>query len=407
MLRGMDAAPWSMGQRLTFRFFAAYFVLYTFPWPVGDIPGTSWLRGVIGRADASFVTWVGDRFLGVTAIQHPTGSGDTLFDFVALFRVAVLALLLSTIWSLADRASRDHRVLHEILRVYLRFFLADMMLSYGLAKVWKSQFPEPTAVRLFQPFGAATPPGLLWTFMGASTPYTIFGGLSEAVGGVLLLFRRTASLGALVVAGVMANVVLLNYSYDVAVKLFSSNLLLLALFLAAPDVPRLLAVLVLNRATQPGERAWPRSARGRRIGQVIGLLFATFLLYRHITEKNQDYHEYGDGSPPEELYGVEAMIPGPRWKVVGFRSGTFSMLSDADSVQRLRCKLGEHALILNEFLRPVATYVLHVERPAADRLFLVGKFRGELVVASLKRIERPDFTLRETFHWVQEFSNIH
>jgi hypothetical protein len=39
--------------------------------------------------------------------------------------------------------------------------------------------------------------GILWTFMAASTGYTIFAGLAEAVAGLLLLFRRTSTLGAL------------------------------------------------------------------------------------------------------------------------------------------------------------------------------------------------------------------
>jgi hypothetical protein len=63
--------------------------------------------------------------------------------------------------------------------------------------------------------------GLLWTFMGASAAYTIFTGLGELVGGLLLTTRRTALAGALVSAAVMTHVAVLNFCYDVPVKLFS------------------------------------------------------------------------------------------------------------------------------------------------------------------------------------------
>lgn len=56
--------------------------------------------------------------------------------------------------------------------------------------------------------------GLLWNFIGASAAYTIFTGVAEVLGGLLLVARRTALLGALVCIGVMSNVVLLNFSYD-------------------------------------------------------------------------------------------------------------------------------------------------------------------------------------------------
>ena len=42
-------------------------------------------------------------------------------------------------------------------------------------------------------------------------------------------------LGALIAAVVMSQIVMLNFSYDVPVKLFSMHLLLQALVLAAPD----------------------------------------------------------------------------------------------------------------------------------------------------------------------------
>jgi hypothetical protein len=95
---------------------------------------------------------------------------------------------------------------------------------------------------------------LLWTFMGASIPYVIFTGAAEMLGGLLLAARRTTLLGALVCIGVLSNVVMLNFSYDVPVKLYSSHLLLMAVFLAAPDLRRLASLFVWNRRVPPAEQ---------------------------------------------------------------------------------------------------------------------------------------------------------
>ena len=125
----------------------------------------------------------------------------------------------------------------------VRFTLATAMLLYGAEKVIPEQFGTPLPSDLLEPIGEGSPMHLLWTFMGTSIPYVIFTGAAEMLGGLLLAARRTTLLGALVCIGVLSNVVMLNLSYDVPVKLYSSHLLLMAVFLAAPDLRRLAVAL--------------------------------------------------------------------------------------------------------------------------------------------------------------------
>ena len=69
------------------------------------------------------------------------------------------------------------------------------------------------------------------------------------VAGLLLLYRPTVTLGLFAATGAFLNVVMINMSYDVPVKLYASHLLLACLFLLAWDAKRLFRFLVLNRAT--------------------------------------------------------------------------------------------------------------------------------------------------------------
>ncbi len=103
----------------------------------------------------------------------------------------------------AGRRAREHARAHELLRILLRFAVGSALIGYGVAKIIKTQFPFPGVDTLLEPYGEASPMGLLWTFMGFSTGYNIFVGLSEAGGGVLLFYRRTTTLGALILVPAM------------------------------------------------------------------------------------------------------------------------------------------------------------------------------------------------------------
>jgi hypothetical protein len=102
--------------------------------------------------------------------------------------------------------------------------------------------------------------------------YTVFGGLVEVSGAILLCFRATATLGGLISAGALANVVALNFGYDVNVKVYSSVLLLMAIFVTAKDARPLMDFLLRRRPAQPTPTV-PLfvSARANRLATVAGL----------------------------------------------------------------------------------------------------------------------------------------
>src|SRR5262249_16489190 len=148
-------------------------------------------------------------------------------DYVRLLVIVILAALGAIAWSLVDRR-RAHPRLATAAWIVLRYYVAAAMMFYGAAKIVKSQFPDLPPGWTCQRVGGSSPMRLMWDFMGYSTLYTVFAGLAEALGGVLLLWRRTATLGALVVIAVMTNVVMMNFSYDVPLKLYSTRLLVMA-----------------------------------------------------------------------------------------------------------------------------------------------------------------------------------
>jgi len=196
--------------------------------------------------------WVAKTVFHIAKPSGATGdNGDVSEEFARLLICVVVGIVGAIAWTLADRRRPRGEWVESVNRVLLRYSIALGLMSYGVAKIFPQQFP-PIAIRtLDRRVGDLTPMTLLWTFMQYSRPYAFFGGLMELTACVLLCFRRTATLGALVCVAVMTNVTLMNYFYAVPVKLYATMLTLSAAVLVLYDARRLLDVFVRNRPVAP------------------------------------------------------------------------------------------------------------------------------------------------------------
>lgn len=264
---GETTTRWGLGKRFGFVFLAVYLCLAIVPDVLGVVPGVGdlWLG-----LWAALMSVLGNAAFGIEApiLVQMTGSGDMTWDWIRTFWLLVLALVTAIAVVAIDRRSADYAVWYARLRVLVRYALALALFSYGFAKLTGNQFAPPSPLELTRTYGESSPMGLAWTFMGHSPAYGWFTGLAEILGGALLLARRTTTLGALVAIGVMANVVAINFCFDVPVKLYSSLLLGMAVFLAAHDARRLVDFLILGRTPAPAEPP-PTRTRRMRIARVV------------------------------------------------------------------------------------------------------------------------------------------
>jgi uncharacterized membrane protein YphA (DoxX/SURF4 family) len=416
------APVWSPMKRLLFRFAFCYLVLYSFPFPLYYIPYVGMIGMWTFQMWNKLVPWVGQQVFGVTITVFPNGSGDTTFNYVQVFCYLVIATAVTLVWSLLDRRRPNYVRLYEWLRVYVRFVLAVAMIGYGTSKAVPTQFPAPAFDRLMQPYGDSSPMGLLWTFMGASAAYTMFTGIGELAGGLLLAFRRTTLLGALVCIGIMTNVVMLNFSYDVPVKLYSTHLLLMAAFLAAHDLHRLANVLVLNRPAEPAvdrplfRRKWLHY--GTKALAVLFVAYLTVTGLQFSYKQRQDYSEAEAAKSP--LYGLwnveEMMVDGKvrpplvtdrdRWRRAMFTGGnrmSFQLMSDSRARYNVEIDRKKRTLAFTKRDDPNWKSTLAYNRPEPKLLVMQGTFDGHQVRARLRQEEIPKFLLMTRgFHWINE-----
>jgi len=254
----MDPAP-GLVRRLAERFGLIALGLYHLPLFLNNYPSLG--GGAGGFADGLAVRW-GHVFTApgiwlARRLFHLSGpmttasagdNGDVGEEFARLILGIVIGAVVAVVWTMADRRRPGARWVEGSLRVMLRYSIALGLVSYAIAKLLPQQFPPLTPMGYETRVGELSPMGLLWTFMRYSRPYSLFGGVMESVAIVLLCFRRTATLGALVTAAVMTNVALMNLAYDVQVKLYAIMLVVSAAVLIAYDLPRLLRVFVTNTA---------------------------------------------------------------------------------------------------------------------------------------------------------------
>jgi hypothetical protein len=431
-------APWGLVRRFLFRFLFVYLILVVFPFPLWQLitlqhhvlPGTADMWEFMGKYTEfwdAVVPWVGEHVFQVeVVILRPNGSGDTTYDYILTFCYAAVAALAALVWSLVARRWRSHPRLQLWLTVYISFYLAANMITYGAMKFIKVQMPEPSLFLLLRPYGETSPMGVLWRFMGHSTLFCSLIGATEMIGGLLLAVRRTRLVGALLIAAVMGNVFLLNVCFDVPVKLWSAQLTAMAVLVAAPNLGRLFQFLVLQRATAPVVQQPLFRSKWLRIGAAV--LAGAFVLGWTGYELHAHYKFYttmGDGAPKPRLYGIwtveEYLVDGQaqpplltdksRWRRLlidrsmeeyGW-SGILIQGMD-DQVLPYNVKLDDttRTLMLTRMDNPAWSATLTFSEPGPDRMVLEGVVDGHRVRITLHRVDLSRLNLNRPIHWINE-----
>ena len=137
-----------------------------------------------------------------------------------------------------------------------RYVAAFILLIYGFAKINGSQFTILDS-ELDKPMGHVSGFWLTWYYFGFSPVYGTFIALVEIGGAILLTFRRTALLGASILAPVLANIVLIDVFYGVGPDAtIVAFLLLVAMFaLIVPEARKLVALFWPARGSTPDPTA--------------------------------------------------------------------------------------------------------------------------------------------------------
>jgi hypothetical protein len=299
---------------------------------------------------------------------------------------------------------------------------------YGIIKLFALQMGFPNSSLLATPLGDLLPMRLSWMFMGYSTPYQVFSGAMEVLAGILLLFRRTASFGTVVATGVFINVMMMNLSYDIPVKIFSIRLVVMCFFLLAHEYKRILSFFVFNRTAEACSiysvqftKKWARIARVVLklifIGVAVGWMFySTWDRYKQLNAPQPQ------GPIARGIYNVETYVINKdtipplitdtiRWQDFILENG-FGSIKTTDSIFRKRYQRAyfnyniDTAKHLLNFVKSFAdtSFLLSMryEIPDSSSVRLWGKLRNDSLFVFLRKSNRHFQLTERQFHWLSE-----
>jgi hypothetical protein len=393
---------WNAAQRLGFRFISLFFGQLIFVHIFGRLvpPVSQFLHWLVPFFSKVF------RIVPYDIVTFENGSGDTSYNWVLLLLILILAIIGSVIWGIFFAKDTNYDRLNYWFMVALRFYVATALIDYGMIKIWKMQFPYPSPYRLMQNYGESSPMGLAWTFLGFSKGYNIFMGIAELLA-ALLFWRRTVTIGAIITLMTTANVMAINYFYDVPVKILSSTLFLMTLYILLFNLKDLLLFFFTrNPVALSIQKSYRFSKRYLNIGLLslkYLVIFFSLVVTAYFTNDayNQDFN-----LPKHRLFGyyeISSSDSTNRWRKINFiyndllrsynSNGTTSTFSvEIDSLKgqiKLSNVVSKDSIY--QFL-----YKMHL-----DTLRLSEKSKNKELILIRKRTSNTRLMTRG-FHWVNE-----
>jgi hypothetical protein len=410
-------AHWSFPQRLVFRFVFILLTLFILLFNNGTFPMIYIILWPFLLQVHIFIPWVAKTILHLPyqVTIFTNGSGDTTYDYLVLLCITVTAVLGAILWTILDRKRNNYSWLFYWLTVAVRFYVGFMLIQYGSIKLVQLQFLPPGFSRLIMPYGDSSPMGLAWTFLGFSKGYNIFMGIAEMMAG-LLLFRRTVTFGAIMTLMASANVMAVNYFYDVPVKIVSTSLVLMSLFLLAPNIINLLKFFFGTEAVKLSSVPAPITHnKWLKISKyTFKYLVIAYVALSMVSTIVKGMKMYGENAPKSPLYGTyeikEAFKDNARisndnpkkWKTIMFQG------PEHVKVKYIGEEMADFDLVLDpkkmkmKLISTITgqdTLTFKYELNKANQLTLTGEGKDAFEMIFTKK----KFVLTERgFHWINE-----
>lgn len=372
-----------------------------------------------------FVQWIGIHTFHLTgpeATLHVQSGSDSALHWIALPVMLAIAIVAGVAWKLMDRSRADRNLL-AWLRLIVRLTLGVAMLRYGFIKVFPIQFPTPPLAVLNEPVGDASPTMLFWTLYGVHPYFVMFLGWTEIIAGITLLFRRTAFFGATLTFIVMANVALLDVTFNVPVKLYSLSLLVMAAVLLTPELGSILRLFLTRKVVVAGQCWGPETSRVATQRLLLGIellvmvlacwQFAsgTYAVWNMKQQSAKDPTTFTGGwllrSGGEGLVGAD----GSQIVRIFFEPNSDTYFRAANgTLWRSRAIYDRAHQRLRILYEVRGMLIFGVNQPDANRLVLtpLGPTGAYITPLMLTRIALPTTypLLEDRIHWVSEFESL-
>lgn len=358
------------------------------------------------------IKWVGDHVFKLEEGYTAHILSDSTGIYTHAFIIAIFSMLCAIIWSLADKEEKNFGRIWYMFRVAASYYLALQLFRYGFDKVFKGQFYFPEPNTLYTPMGHLSPDILYWSTIGSSYTYSVFAGILEIVPAILLLFKRTRIIGAMIAVGVMINVVMINFGFDISVKVFSLFLLLISLIIAWPGFRKLVQLYIKKEVVSEETQPPVMDTKGKRLAYVgIKLLVIGLIVFESVYMYAQSGIFNDDKAPRPYLHGAYEVMPdnnsGIIKRVFVHRRGYFIFQFVNDEMQdfKLDYDLVNEQLIMTDYDDSVLKFdFTYSEKDSV--LTLTGAINGRQTELKAKKLDLSKLPIHDNdFHWTIDSYN--
>jgi hypothetical protein len=239
---------WKGYEKVAFRAAFIFFCIYSIPWD----PGFYKLIWNIDyshfnyRHQTEIVAFFNPQFINIYSESGFFG----LASYINLLFVFIVSLAGAALWGYFGKPVTNYNKLYYWVRVFARYRVAYGVIAWGYKKIFIMQMPFPNIGLQHTPYIDFFAKRLYWEQLGIAPHYEVFLGFAEFVPGILLLFRKTTTLGAALALAVIGNVALANHAYDIGEHVPAFCLAFLSLFILWFDLRRIVSLLVFKQDTQ-------------------------------------------------------------------------------------------------------------------------------------------------------------
>lgn len=402
---------WGHGKNILFRFILLYVLLYTLPLPYAIVPGISALGEATDSIWNAFTVWLGTSVFTTDGEINTQfrGSTDRLFDYLRVISCVMISAAGTFIWSVLDYHRLNYKKLTYWLRVHIRYYLFAILFAYGIAKVAGIYFNYSAEGRLFLSLGELVPVLFAGSVFGISINDLLFVGIAEILAAVLLLFRKTATSGAVVSVILFTIMAVNSFGYDLPVKQFSMHIVLFSIVLLAYSGNKSSSSAVLHKLIKD---------RWDRIGFItIKMLFIGYIMVSSSIYTWQQFQQMKPEQELSEIHGIwevesyetviSESIPShspddTRWQLMVIEKNGSAGIISVDHTKQLyeaEVDTAENSVVLmNDNITYSFDYTVHNES-----LTLTGAINDKSLEIELKRYHPETDVTHGSFTWVQEY----
>ncbi len=398
------SVAWPPVRTVFFRFGTLLFLLLilTLPWPQDSLPHpANWLAPLFAKWNG----YTGFYILGLPATATYKLASDTPGLYIHLLHCFLLAIIGTLSWSLVDKRPRNYDKARCWLINLAAFYLAIHLFMYGWNKVFKWQFYQPEPNTLYTPLADTYPDLLYWSTMGISRSYSIFLGIAEVLAAVLLFFRKTRPGGALLALTIMANVVAVNFSFSISVKVYSFLLWALAAWLCYAERGRWWHALLGSKALVNKRRML------LRLALFVAILLFTLFPYLKSGVYNDDAAPrpafHGAYDVPVFIVNQDTLLPLTtdefRWRRVFIHRQNYfvtQLMDDRMQDYAFRCDTVKHEWWLQDPETGEEKVFAYSQPETNGPLFISGVLGTDTITAMLQPLDWKNKPLLQSrFTW--------